>query len=124
MPTPLRPWTLEILRLVEAGTSDEEEVIRLATPFVPQGHAWRTREAYRLKSAAAVERKLNGARVRERHLRPITPAEIHRIGARMVIRAALRQLAESGRVIRDRGRVWPGSPSHRCGCMSNEEVEP
>jgi hypothetical protein len=95
MPTPMRPWTRRILDLIDAGVTDREEIIRLTTPFVPQGHAYRVRESTnerqrRRSSSSSEPRRLN-----------VTPSEMHRIGARGAIRASLANQLRDGYLIRD-----------------------
>lgn len=89
MPTPMRPWTRQLLMLVDIGITDREDLIRRAAPYVPIGHAHRTRERDRLRCGGPQ------ARV---HL---TTAEIHAIGARTVLHRSLKKLVERGQLVRN-----------------------
>lgn len=93
-----RPWRARVLEVLDAGVEDLEEIYLRVTPWVPQGHAFRERERH-------------NARYRNRHPRqngePSAPrpvirsaAEIHRIGARQVIRKTLQNLVKDGYIVR------------------------
>lgn len=94
-----RPWTQHLLQLVDSGVTHAEELIRLTTPLVPMGHAFRKREM------------VNG-HARERHReaghpsaptprRPREPIDVHRIGARLVLRDCLHGLVRTGHLVQD-----------------------
>jgi hypothetical protein len=92
----MRPWTVRILELVDAGVTHREEVIAQTIPFVPIGHAHRARERQRLSQQArprATERTLTP--------RPKALAEVHRIGARTVVRETIATLLTHGHLVRD-----------------------
>lgn len=115
MPTLQRPWTREVLVIVARGTTDREEIIRKATPFVPVGHAFRLREQ---------KRRLQGAKYRRRYpdapsFRPRdrTIAEVQRIGARTAIVKSLRSLVGSRHLVREGNHYFLTAtakvPTHR-----------
>ena len=91
-----RPWTVRILELVDAGVTHREEIVEQTLPFVPIGHAHRTRERQRLHQQAR-------ARATGKTLtpRPKSMAEVHRIGAREVIRQTCHSLVLYGHLVRD-----------------------
>ena len=96
MPTPRRPWTVRVLELIDQGVTNREAIIEQASPYVPQGHAYRRREWSRLYE----ERKTRERGVPAREPRPRSCAEIHRIGARVVISQSLEQMVRRGVLIR------------------------
>ena len=93
MPTPMRPWTRQMLELIDAGVTEREEIIRLTTPFVPQGHAYRVRES--------ANERLRRRRSGVRRMLELAPSEIHRIGARRAIILSLHNQIRDGHLIRD-----------------------
>lgn len=101
----MRPWTTYILRLVEQGILDREEIIQRTIPFVPQGHAYRVRERQNERASRA---RVLDARVR-------TSSEIHRIGARQVIASTLHNQVRTGYLVRegDRYRIGRTPPPPR-----------
>lgn len=99
MPTPMRPWTIRLLELIEGGVSHREDLIRGASPFVPVGHAYRVREQFRMKAAQKFRRRYPDAPELTRAPRSTT--EIHRVGARLVLDSCLHSLVANGRLIRE-----------------------
>lgn len=93
-----------MMELIDAGITDREEIIRLTTPFVPQGHAYRVRES----TNERLRRRRGGE---PRHIEP-SPSEIHRIGARQSITKALHIQVRCGYLVIDGTRVRrPFDPS-------------
>jgi hypothetical protein len=101
----MRPWTVRILELVDAGVTHREEVIEQTLPFVPIGHAHRARERQRLSQQAR-------PRLTDRTLtpRPKGLAEVHRIGARTIIRETIATLLTHGHLVREGDHLR--RPSH------------
>jgi hypothetical protein len=106
-----RPWTCEIYRLVMAGVSHRDDIIRLATPHVPQGHAYRERERVREGFKRRYARKRGGPPIKPMPELQRTPAEIHAFGARLIIRKTLGSLVSTGRIVRDGDHYRPGRPT-------------
>lgn len=102
----IRPWTRRILELVDSGVTERTEVIRQTIPFVPQGHAYRTRERdlERLRhrtSVAYEERIRNGETPHHGPFGPraVDPIDCHEVGARMVIRHTILKLIRGGHLV-------------------------
>ena len=98
MSTPPRPWTAELLRLVDAGVHSREEIIKRLTPFIPQGYAYRCWERNRDRQRA-MPRSTDRRFVTD-HSDPSIWA-IHRSGARFVIQRCLLGLRANGTLIVD-----------------------
>lgn len=92
----MRPWTVRILELIDAGITHREDIVEQTLPFVPLGHAHRTRERQRLN--AHRRPRLTDVRLTPR---PKTLAEVHRVGARQVIGETLQTLVRHGHLVRD-----------------------
>jgi hypothetical protein len=99
MPTPKRPWTLHLLKLVDSGVHDRSELIERSLHWVPQGHAYRQRERDRANSAAKIDR----LRPHRARLRPQQRCadEVYEIGARRVVSTTLKNLIRRGVLVRD-----------------------
>lgn len=98
MATPMRPWTIRILELIDEGVTAREDLIRRASASVPLGHAFRARETMRLKAVRKHrERRPDAPRL----ARPkLSSTEVHRVGARQVLTDTLAGLVRSGRLVR------------------------
>lgn len=97
MGVPLRPWTLRLLALIDQGVTAREELIRLVTPVVPIGHAYRVRVRTNERQKAR-KPETRTVRRREPH-----PKEAHRIGARQVIQKTLANLCRDQTLVLDHG---------------------
>jgi hypothetical protein len=91
-----RPWTQRVLDLVADGVHDRDELIERATPWVPQGHAYRVRERVRQNELERTRAQIRGRGPSQRR----SAVEVHRIGARIVIRDTLRMLVKHRRLVR------------------------
>lgn len=98
----MRPWTRHLLGLIEAGIHDRATLIERTTPFVPQGHAFRSREIARARQVAR-DRTKRGDDLSKPLKRDLerSAAHIHRVGAAQVIRLTLSNLEKAGRIVRD-----------------------
>ena len=120
-----RPWTEQLVDLVNAhpGGIDVEEVIAKVTPWVPQGHAYRARakrmehQARRWRRAHGLPEDLPRAQVRaDPH-----PAEVHRIGARVVLTDVITGAVRFGRIVRIGNKLFPGSQADATRCTPEPE---
>ena len=91
------PWTVEILRLIDEGVTDREDVITRTIPFVPIGHAYRIRE--RVNADQTTRRAKRGQVIVGP--RTTSMSEMHRIGARHVITSTLLTLRRCGTIVLD-----------------------
>jgi len=93
----MRPWTERIIQLVDEGVTERETIIAKATPWVPQGHAFRVRESRNARARAK-----DRARGRAAGTQPkVSIYEVHRVGARHVIRTSLAGLCQCGVLTRE-----------------------
>ena len=106
-----RPWTQAVFDVLAAGPAHRDLIVELASPWVPQGHAYRAREYQRVRYM----RRSRGSDVRLGRRR-VSDAELHRIGARVVVNRTLAQLVRAGRIERD-GDVYR-LPVRSAGCAS------
>ena len=93
---PMRPWTARILELVDQGITHREDIVERAAPWVPVGHAYRVREGHRRHQL----RRRSGEEDTPPR-RELTMAEIHRLGARVVIVKAVGALTVTGTLVRE-----------------------
>lgn len=98
--TIMRPWTRRVLDLIDEGVHDRAELIRLATPFVPEGHAYRKREQVNAQVRRDSARRRGGEVAQPRKLER-SAREIHSSGARTVLRETLNNLVKIGHLVRE-----------------------
>lgn len=101
MASPMRPWTRRLLDLIDEGITDHDELVSRAVPWVPQGHAFRTREESNARFRRRYAVAHPTATPRGNQVRRYTPTELHRVGARLVLTRCLRNLVRTGRLVRD-----------------------
>jgi hypothetical protein len=92
-----RPWTERIYDLLADGPIEREQLIEQTIAWVPQGHAYRAREQQRAHSNA------RSVPLTDRRARPArrSATELHRIGARLVVVKAIRQLIRNGKLVHE-----------------------